>query len=306
MDILTLGKMNAMARDVDVTLEYLANSTFQALKDVCDFQEGNLAALNQATQDGLDALNSEDPRAQWMKSMYVGCARFNGHTGQEGQNYNGWSCSWTVPTGTQSIKFEIYGAGASGYGGCCCMMNPLPGGAGGYAVRHVNRTETNDFSVGDTYSICAGGTGCCWPHQHGVRGHTSYINGPGLSNFCAVGGHTAINNCASFNCYTCCHTCFGCAPIYGADYGVSGRSSWRKSSQYCANDLFQVASVAGGPIGQGGDSFSPDACTFGYHSGGNPASPGTGGYGAAVSWPCCCGKSGGGGLSPPCELSINC
>ena len=52
MDILTLGKMNAMARDVDVTLEYLANATFQALKDVCEFQAGNVAALNQATQDG--------------------------------------------------------------------------------------------------------------------------------------------------------------------------------------------------------------------------------------------------------------
>ena len=53
MDILTLGKMNAMAKDVDQTLEYLANSTFQALKDVCDFQAGNITVLNQVVQDGL-------------------------------------------------------------------------------------------------------------------------------------------------------------------------------------------------------------------------------------------------------------
>ena len=56
MDILTLGKMNAMAKDVDQTLEYLANSTFQALKDVCDFQAGNITVLNQVVQDGIDAL----------------------------------------------------------------------------------------------------------------------------------------------------------------------------------------------------------------------------------------------------------
>ena len=294
MDILTLGKMNAMARDVNVTLEYLANSTFQALKDICDFQAGNIAAINQATQDGLDAIGAVDPSSQSMYSLYIGCARFNGHTGQEGQNYGGWQCNWVVPDGTQSIKFEIYGAGASGYGGCCCMMNGLPGGAGGYAVKHLNKPD-GDFQIGDTYALCAGGTGCCWPHQHGVRGHTSYVTGPGLSNFCAVGGHTSINSCASFNCYLCCHTCFGCAPIYGADYGVSGRSSWRKSDQGCANDIFQVAAAAGGPIGQGGDSFSPDTCTYGYHSGGGPTSPGGGAYAGVTGWPCCCGKSGGAG-----------
>ena len=226
MDILTLGKMNAMARDVDVTLEYLANATFTALKDICDFLEGNLAALNTATQDGIDALNSMDPSSQQTKSLYIGCHRFDGQAGQEGQNYGGWNCNWVVPLGVQSIKFEIYGAGASGNGGCCCMMNGLPGGAGGYAVKTVNRPEGH-FSEGDTYCMCAGGTGCCWPHQHNNRGHTSWVGGPGLSNFCALGGHHAINSCASFNCYTCCHTCFGCAMIYGADYGVSGRSSWR-------------------------------------------------------------------------------
>ena len=35
MDILTLGKMNQMAKDVDATLEYMANATFDTLRDVC-------------------------------------------------------------------------------------------------------------------------------------------------------------------------------------------------------------------------------------------------------------------------------
>jgi len=294
MDILTLGKMNAMARDVDVTLEYLANATFQGMKDICEFQAGNIAALNQAAQDGIDSMNQMDPASQKMNSLYIGCARFDGQAGQESINYSGWSCNWTVPEDTQSIKFELYGAGASGYGGCCCMMNPLPGGGGGYAVKHLNKSE-GDFAIGEVYAICAGGTGCCWSGDHGNKGHTSYINGTGLSNFCAIGGHQGSNGCRNWNCYTCCHTCYGCAQIHGADYGVSGRSSWRKSSQHCASSMFQVAAAAGGPIGQGGDAFSPDSCTFGYHSGGGPASPGSGAFGGATSGSCCCSKAGGGG-----------
>jgi len=296
MDILTLGKMNAMAKDVDQTLEFLANSTFSALKDVCDFQAGNIDVLDQALQDGLDELaaagggGGSGPKY----TMYVGCASNNGQTGQEGLNYNGNACSWTVPDGVVGIQFDIYAGGGSGYGGCCCMMNPLPGGAGGYAVKTLNE-EDGDFTPGSTvYSICAGGTGCCWPHSHGIRGFTSYITGSGLSNFCALGGHQGEHHCQNFNCYTCCHTCFNCAPVYGADYGQGGRSSWRKSSQHCASSMFQVAAGAPGPLGTG-DAYSPDSCTFGYHSGGGPASPGAGGYGAAVSWPCCCGKAGGGG-----------
>ena len=56
MDILTLGKMNAMARDVDVTLEYLANATYQALKDTCDVQEGMESSLEATAQAAVDSI----------------------------------------------------------------------------------------------------------------------------------------------------------------------------------------------------------------------------------------------------------
>ena len=134
MDILTLGKMNAMAKDVDQTLEFLANSTFTALKDVCDFQAGNMATLSQAVIDGVAELaaagggaGSGPQNAQW-----IGCAHNSGQTGQESINYDGNQCAWTVPADTKGIRFELYGAGASGYGGCCCMMNLLPGGSGSF------------------------------------------------------------------------------------------------------------------------------------------------------------------------------
>ena len=126
MDILTLGKMNAMAKDVDQTLEFLANSTFTALKDVCDFQEGNINCINAVVSAGVDALNAAGGGGGSgpQHALYIGCHQ-NGQTGCESVNYNGWQCSWTVPADTKGIKFEIYGGGGSGYGACCCMVNPL-------------------------------------------------------------------------------------------------------------------------------------------------------------------------------------
>jgi hypothetical protein len=293
MDILTLGKMNAMSRDVDVTLEYLANATFQGLKDICDVQEGMQSALETTAQDAVNtvcAFGASGP--QYV--LYVGCNHNDGQTGQEAINYNGHQCDWTVPADTKGIKFEVYGGGASGWGACCCMMVGQPGGAGGYIVKHLNK-EDGDFTPGSSvYAICSAGTGCCYPGGSIGRGHTSYVTGDGLSNLCAIGGHVAQNQCHSFNCYTCCHTCFGCAHVFGGDYGIGGRSSWHHSNHYCAGGLWQVASGAPGPLGTG-DAHSPDACTFGMHSGGSPASPGVGGYSGMTSGSCCCGKAGGGG-----------
>ena len=296
MDILTLGKMNAMAKDVDQTLEYLANSTYSALKDICDFQAGNMTELNQAVTDGLAALAAAGGGGGSgpVRTLFVGCHRANGQTGQEGINFNGHQCAWTVPADTTAIKFEMYGGGASGWGACCCMMVGIPGGAGGYVVKHLSEDD-GDFTAGSSvYQICSAGTGCCYPGSSIGRGHTSYISGPGLSNFCAIGGHQGQHQCRSFNCYTCCHTCFGCAHVYGGDYGQPGRSSWLHSNHYCAGGLWQVASGSPGPLGTG-DAHSPDACTFGMHSGGSPASPGVGGNSGMTSGSCCCSKAGGGG-----------
>ena len=295
MDILTLGKMNAMAKDVDQTLEFLANSTFTALKDVCDFQEGNINCINAVVSAGVDALNAAGGGGGSgpQHALYIGC-HHNGQTGCESVNYNGWQCSWTVPADTKGIKFEIYGGGGSGYGACCCMVNPLPGGSGAYAVKHLNE-EDGDFTAGSTvYALCAGGTGCCWASSHGQRGHTSYVTGTGLSNFCALGGHTGEHNCQNWNCYTCCQTCFGCAAFYGADYGTAGRSGWRKSSQHCASSMFSIAPGAPGPLGTG-DAGSHGGCTNDMHTGGGPISPGAASHGAVTHGGCCCGKAGGGG-----------
>ena len=49
MDILTLGKMNAMAKNTDLALELMANHIYESQADICAFQAGNVDALNAAT-----------------------------------------------------------------------------------------------------------------------------------------------------------------------------------------------------------------------------------------------------------------
>ena len=305
MDILTLGKMNQMAKDVDATLEYLANSTFETLRDVCikqneitATQTGQVQCLEDTTTIGVETLIAAGGAqgggmgTTWMvgPAEYVSC---EGNTGGDSVCYSGSPCSWTIPDGTNEIKFEIYGGGASGYGGCCCMMNPLPGGSGAYAVKSLKK-DNGDFTAGAVYQICAGGTGCCYSSSHGNRGHTSYVTGPGLSNYCATGGHPGEHQCANWNCYTCCNTCYNCAPFYGADYGQGGNSGWRKSSQHCASSMFQIAPGSPGPLSKG-NRMSSDSCVFGYHTTGT-GTPGSGALGAATSGSCCCGTAGGSGL----------
>jgi hypothetical protein len=295
--------MNQMAKDLDQTMEYLANTTFETLKDVCDVQAdinstqaGQVTCLQDETQNGVDALIAAGGGGGGAGTkFFVGPYMPDGGTGGDGISYNGQCCGWDMPDGTKELKIELYGAGASGYGGCCCMMNPLPGGSGAYAVRILKKDDGDFLGNGtETYHFCGGGTGCCWNGSHGNRGHTSHATGPGLANFCALGGHPGEHHCQNWNCYTCCNTCYGCASFCGADYGQTGRSGWRKSSQHCASDMYQVAPGAPGPLGKG-DRWSNGSCVFGYHTTGT-GTPGSGALGAATSGSCCCATAGGAGL----------
>lgn len=193
MDILTLGKMNQMAKDVDQTLEYLANSTFQALKDVCDFQEGNINALNTATSDGLASLAAAGAGGAGTNTVSFfnenarGCHCFTGCTTQ-----------WIVPAGTKTIMFEAWGGGGAGAGHCCqnCWCDLAScASSGGFYTNKTICAEAGDFTPGDTYTLCMGdggnansGSGCWTGCCDAPRGCASYVTGNGLSNFCAAGG----------------------------------------------------------------------------------------------------------------------
>jgi hypothetical protein len=306
MDILTLGKMNQMAKDVDQTLEFLANATFETLKDICNtqadieiFQTSQVTVVEDAVttgtqeiQDVIDSGLSSGGGAG--TTFYVSSQNKDGDYND--QNYGGCCNLWAVPADTTEIRFELYGAGSSSMGACCCGA-AWPGGSGAYAVKTI-KEEDGAFNVGDTYSICSGGTGCCWPGRGGCRGHTSYVNGSGLSNLCAMGGKESNGFICHgpWSCYQCCQTCFACACAYGSDMNVKGQSSWMKNTQGCGQRYFGWAPGGSGPLGNNG-AFQGDACNHATHSGGRANFPGGGGVVHNVGGgPCCCGRWGAGGL----------
>ena len=114
------------------------------------------------------------------------------------------SMKWKAPQGTRFIKFEIWGAGGSGAGTCCCMWGG-PGGSGAHAFKILCANQYGDLS-GCAYEICLGTGQCCLPigNHFGQQGCKSYIVGHGLCNFCAEGGMGGMTHCAlSWGCCFC-------------------------------------------------------------------------------------------------------
>ena len=208
MDILTLGKMNAMSRDVDVTLEYLANATFQSLKDTCDVQVNMQGAIDQTMQDGVDALNDAGPNiGVQTREFYNDCARGC-------CCFIGCADTWTVPEGVRTIKFEAWGGGGAGAGHCCqgclCDIGSCAASGGMYSRKTLCR-DKHAFTTGTVYDICTGdggnGSSRCWQACCArVRGCITYVNGQGLSNFCAIGGNGGYNIYCTCQCnMNICH-----------------------------------------------------------------------------------------------------
>ena len=97
----------------------------------------------------------------------------------------GQGCTWTVPSGVTCARFQIWGPGSSSGSSCCCGIG-MPGTSGAYA------SVILPVTAGNQYTMCAGCAYCCYGCWTSVQaGADSYVQGPGLSNFCAQGG----NNC---------------------------------------------------------------------------------------------------------------
>ena len=96
----------------------------------------------------------------------------------------GATCTWTVPGGATCARFQIWGAGGSSGAAGCCGGSPF-GGSGAYA------SVIMPVTAGCQYILCAGCALCCygcWNCISNGNGCASYITGPGLTNFCAMGG----------------------------------------------------------------------------------------------------------------------
>jgi hypothetical protein len=116
----------------------------------------------------------------------------------------GCCCLWAVPANVRNLQIEAWGSGGSGHGACTCDGCHHYKGAGGGYYNNVTITTT----PGAQYTICAAGNGpCCRFECTGCIGCSSYVNGPNLSNFCAIGG---TGGCANTDWSTACNSEFSC------------------------------------------------------------------------------------------------
>ncbi len=105
---------------------------------------------------------------------------------QSGYYRCGCNCSWTVPGGVTCARFQLWGSGTSSGTSCCCGYG-IPGSSGAYASVIIPVT------AGTTYTLCSGCAYCCHPCWGGPSdGNPSYVQGAGLTNFCAMGGRGNI------------------------------------------------------------------------------------------------------------------
>lgn len=209
----------------------------------------------------------------------------------------GCCCLWTVPSGVNWARFEVWGGGSTGPGACCCQQPAQSGGAGAYARKTITVTS------GDTYRICAAGSTCCTSSCCGVEGFPSYVQTESAAttiNLCARGGPPSCGRC--FIGYSGC-ICIGNTRVEstgsfcGEDFGLPAISG-ASNPGTCGFKTYQH--VPQGPYIGGGARTSMTYCTTlnGCASlGGHAVWPGSGGGGAVTgSGASCWGHWGAGGL----------
>jgi hypothetical protein len=230
---------------------------------------------------------------------------------------NGGCCYlWTVPQGTTTIQFELVAGGGGGGPGRCCTGGYHPGGSGAYGTK-ILQAHKGQYQSGCQYTICAGGTtrcsccGCCNGRRGcGFCGCVTYVQGSGLSNFCARGGSWGHHKCASW-CYTCkmvsqCNWCNNesascvCGVSQGTmgDFALGGTTSGEVANQYCNTEHIPYAGGTPGPysvtLAKGRAKCGTGnvrGCCYGHS-----LFPGGGGFTAGTEGSNCWGDYGQGGL----------
>ena len=142
-------------------------------------------------QAALEALNEEP----WEASNWSLLPLIENPTGclcvydTSGNFRCGSNCTWTVPSGTTKVQFQLWGPGAGSNGSRCCGGSPF-GAVGSYA------TVVIDAVPGCQYTLCAGCAMCCISAYSGgvcQCGSPSYVTGHKLTNLCAQGAQPRIS-----------------------------------------------------------------------------------------------------------------
>ena len=212
--------------------------------------------------------------------------------GSPGACTSGCCCLWTIPSGVTRATFELWGAGGNGHGACSCnRCQHYRGAAGG-----TYNTKTITVTEGNNYTVCAGGVYPCYSQEcNGCEGCSSYVNGSGLSNFCAVGGARGCANgdwsirCTSEN--FCCMS----PGNNGGDFSMAPhQSNWSGHWNCHCTGAVAHSCQTGAPFLVGSSEMQLDQCwircgcwTVPYASGGQ----------GAMTTYCerCCGQGGTGG-----------
>lgn len=203
---------------------------------------------------------------------------------------NGVCCLWTVPAGTTSVTFELWGGGGAGGSGYCAW--PMASGGGGSYAR-----RTVETSAGCQYTICAAArSGRCCGNVTGPGGNTTFVSGSGISTTCALGGIGGYNCCYYTNHTTCTGPCFG-APNESCGDIAFPRTRNMVSNRGC---YYRHSENATGAAIYGSSAGSVDSdccrCRRGGPTRGQATFPGGGGYGGTACRCASCGSPGNGGL----------
>ena len=239
-------------------------------------------------------------------------------------NANHWTpvnggkcCLWTVPAGTTSIQFEILSGGGPGGSSGGDYDHGVGGAGGNYTMKSLKKSG-GAFQGGCTYTICSAGTSdcscCCSCNMNCRHGCVSYVTGPGLTNFCAIGGMGGATHWdVSSNCYNChigntqCSVgnynagwvTYSCnTPTYGGDVEFRGTTGGFVRQYDCCSQAYSTAGAPSGPFTAPTGSTGKARCVGNWaccsaHS----AFPGGGGAGHATdATDACWGGFGAGGL----------
>ena len=184
----------------------------------------------------------------------------------------GICCVFTVPSNARCVRFQLWGAGAGSAPALCCGFS-IWGGTGAYASIIIPAV------YGCQYTVCSGcaatgGTStlycvCSTPSN----GCASFVNGYGLSGFCAEGGDASAYNFLqkSTGCIPAYCGQITFAPVSGmCDVTVGASSPYCicSNGNICANYFWPYIS-APGSSGQLASSYcyiSSNKCYYGSSS----------------------------------------
>lgn len=112
---------------------------------------------------------------------------------------------WISP-GTGTATIEIWGAGGSGSGGCCCFGG-IPGNPGAYSKRTIT-VAANDYVAG-TMGFSCGGSNICFRGCSEATCITICKLGISCICMCAEGGAGGVSYCDPSSSIYCCFAAGG-------------------------------------------------------------------------------------------------